>query len=111
MAFASSCSDFRWLFCQGPRTRGNASPNLTAWPSGVWQSPPMSLFKAERKIWILCGIYFLLALCSLMARATADSLFLKNFDKSSIPLMIMAAAAMSSVVALFITYLCARYQV
>ena len=71
----------------------------------------MNFFKAERKIWILCGIYFLLALCSLMARATADSLFLKNFDKSSIPLMIMAAAAMSSVVALFITYLCARYQV
>tara|TARA_B100000614_G_scaffold60864_1_gene53880 strand:- start:383 stop:3154 length:2772 start_codon:yes stop_codon:yes gene_type:complete len=71
----------------------------------------MSLFKAERKIWILCGIYFLLALCSLMARATADSLFLKNFDKSSIPLMIMAAAAMSSVVALFTTYLCARIQV
>ena len=52
----------------------------------------MKLLKAERKIWILCGIYFLLALCSLMARATADSLFLKNFDKSSIPLMIMAAA-------------------
>ena len=71
----------------------------------------MSLFKAERKIWILCGIYFLLALCSLMARATADSLFLKNFEKSSIPLMIMAAAAMSSVVALFTTYLCARIQV
>ena len=70
----------------------------------------MSLFKAERKIWILCGIYFLLALCSLMARATADSLFLKNFDKSSIPLMIMAAAAMSSVVALFTTYLCARIR-
>ena len=71
----------------------------------------MSLFKAERKIWILCGIYFLLALCSLMARATADSLFLKNFDKSSIPLMIMAAAGMSSVIALFTTYLCARIQV
>lgn len=71
----------------------------------------MNFFKAERKIWILCGIYFLLALCSLMARATADSLFLKNFDKSQIPLMIMAAAAMSSVVALFTTYLCGRFQV
>ena len=46
-----------------------------------------------------------------MARATADSLFLKNFDKNSIPLMIMAAAAMSSVVALFTTYLCAKIQV
>ena len=58
----------------------------------------MSLFNAERKIWILCGIYFLLALCSLMARATADSLFLKNFDRGQIPLMIMAAAVMSAAV-------------
>ena len=71
----------------------------------------MSLFNAERKIWILCGIYFLLALCSLMARATADSLFLKNFDRGQIPLMIMAAAVMSSVVAVFVTYLCGRFQV
>ncbi|HJO09394.1 MAG TPA: Npt1/Npt2 family nucleotide transporter [Verrucomicrobiota bacterium] len=71
----------------------------------------MSFFKVERQILILCGIYFLLALCSLMARATADSFFLKNFDKGSIPLMIMAAAVMSSVVAVFITYLCGRFQV
>ena len=71
----------------------------------------MSFFKVERKILILCGIYFLLALCSLTARATADSLFLKNFDKGNIPLMIMTAAVMSSVVAVFVTYLCARFQV
>ena len=71
----------------------------------------MSFFKVERKILILCGIYFLLALCSLTARATADSLFLKNFDKGNIPLMIMTAAVMSSIVAVFITYLCARFQV
>jgi len=71
----------------------------------------MSLFKVERKILILCGIYFLLALCSLIARATADSLFLKNFDRGQIPLIIMAAAVMSSVVAVFVTYLCARFQV
>ena len=71
----------------------------------------MSLFKVEKKILILCGIYFLLALCSLMARATADSFFLKNFDKGNIPLMIMAAAVMSSVVAVFVTYLCGRVQV
>jgi len=71
----------------------------------------MSLFKVERKILILCGIYFLLALCSLMARATADSLFLKNFDRGQIPLMIMAAAVMSSAVAVFVTYLCGRFQV
>ena len=71
----------------------------------------MSFFKVERKILILCGIYFLLALCSLTARATADSLFLKNFDKSNIPLMIMTAAVISSIVAVFITYLCARFQV
>ncbi|SVE46631.1 uncharacterized protein METZ01_LOCUS499485, partial [marine metagenome] len=71
----------------------------------------MSIFKVERKILILCGIYFLLALCSLMARATADSFFLKNFDKGSIPMMIMSAAVMSSVVAVFIAYLCGRFQV
>ena len=71
----------------------------------------MSLFKVEKKILILCGIYFLLALCSLMARATADSFFLKNFDKGSIPMMIMSAAVMSSVVAVFIAYLCGRFQV
>jgi len=71
----------------------------------------MNLFKVERKILILCGIYFLLALCSLIARATADSLFLKNFDRGQIPLMIMAAAVMSSVVAVFVTYLCGRFQV
>ena len=35
MAFASSCSDFRWLNRQKPRTTGLASPNLSAWPSGV----------------------------------------------------------------------------
>ena len=71
----------------------------------------MSLFKVEKKILVLCGIYFLLALCSLVARATADSFFLKNFDREKIPLMIMAAAVMSSVVAVFITYLCGRFQV
>ena len=71
----------------------------------------MNLFKVERKILILCGIYFLLALCSLNARATADSLFLKNFDRGQIPLMIMAAAVMSSVVAVFVTYLCGRFRV
>ncbi len=71
----------------------------------------MNLFKIERKILILCGIYFLLAVCSLMARATADSLFLKNFDRGQIPLMIMTAAVMSSVVAVFVTYLCGRFQV
>ena len=46
-----------------------------------------------------------------MARATADSFFLKNFDREKIPLMIMAAAVMSSVVAVFITYLCGRFLV
>jgi len=71
----------------------------------------MSLFKVEKKILVLCGIYFLLALCSLVARATADSFFLKNFDREKIPLMIMAAAVMSSVVAVFITYLCGRFEV
>ena len=71
----------------------------------------MSIFKVERKILILCGIYFLLAVCSLVARATADSLFLKKFDSDKIPLMIMSAAVMSSVVAVFITYLCGRFQV
>jgi len=72
----------------------------------------MSFFKVERKILILCGIYFLLALCSLTARATADSLFLKNFDndKGNIPLMIMTAAVMSSIVAVFITYLCHDFR-
>ncbi|SVB85548.1 uncharacterized protein METZ01_LOCUS238402, partial [marine metagenome] len=71
----------------------------------------MSIFKVERKILILCGIYFLLAVCSLVARATADSFFLKNFDREKIPLMIMAAAVVSSVLAVFITYLCGRFQV
>ena len=71
----------------------------------------MSIFKVERKILILCGIYFLLAVCSLVARATADSFFLKNFDREKIPLMIMSAAVVSSVLAVFITYLCGRFQV
>ena len=46
----------------------------------------------------------------MMARATSDSFLLKYFQPESIPLMIMAAASLSIVLALFTTYLCGRFQ-
>ena len=58
---------------------GQALPNLERFlprwfvKRRVATLPDEAPLKAERKIWILCGIYFLLAFCSLMARA-ADSL-------------------------------------
>jgi len=46
MAFASSCSDFRWLNRQKPRTTGLASPNLSAWPS-AWPSGVTAVYPDE----------------------------------------------------------------
>ena len=81
------------------------------WPSGVTAVFPDEFLQGRTKdldpLWNLFFVGFLLA----DGPSHGGFSFLKNFDKSSIPLMIMAAAAMSSVVALFITYLCARFQV
>ncbi len=55
-------------------------------------------------------VYFMVAQSSMMARATSDSFLLKYFQPESIPLMIMAAASLSIVLALFTTYLCGRFQ-
>ena len=52
----------------------------------------------------------MVAQSSMMARATSDSFLLKYFQPESIPLMIMAAASLSIVLALFTTYLCGRFQ-
>ena len=64
----------------------------------------------DRKIKLLCLIYFMVAQSSMMARATSDSFLLKYFEAESIPLMIMAAASLSIVLAMFTTYLCGRFQ-
>ena len=52
----------------------------------------------------------MVAQSSMMARATSDSFLLKYFQPESIPLMIMAAASLSIVLALLTTYLCGRFQ-
>lgn len=70
----------------------------------------MKVFQIDRKIKILCLVYFMVAQSSMMARATSDSFLLKYFQPESIPLMIMAAASLSIVLALFTTYLCGRFQ-
>ena len=70
----------------------------------------MKLFQIDKKIKILCLVYFMVAQSSMMARATSDSFLLKYFQPESIPLMIMAAASLSIVLALFTTYLCGRFQ-
>ena len=44
------------------------------------------------------------------ARATSDSFLLKYFEPADISMMIMAAASLSIVLALFSTYLCSKYQ-
>ena len=64
----------------------------------------------DGKIKLLCLIYFMVAQGSMMARATSDSFLLKYFEVESIPLMIMAAASLSIVLAIFTTYLCGRFQ-
>ncbi len=64
----------------------------------------------DRKIKLLCLVYFMVAQSSMMARATSDSFLLKYFQVESIPLMIMAAASLSIVLAVFTTYLCGRFQ-
>ena len=64
----------------------------------------------DGKIKLLCLIYFMVAQSSMMARATSDSFLLKYFEAESIPLMIMAAASLSIVLAMFTTYLCGRFQ-
>ena len=70
----------------------------------------MNIFKIDSKIIVLSLIYFMLAQSSMTSRATADALLLKYFDESSIPLMIMAAASLSIMLALLTTYLCGRFQ-
>ena len=70
----------------------------------------MKIFEIDRKVKVLCVIYFMVAQSSMMARATSDSFLLKYFESGSIPLMIMAAASLSIVLALFTTYLCGRFQ-
>jgi ATP/ADP translocase len=70
----------------------------------------MKVFDMDGKIKLLCLIYFMVAQCSMMARATSDSFLLKYFEVESIPLMIMAAASLSIVLAIFTTYLCGRFQ-
>jgi hypothetical protein len=70
----------------------------------------MKTFQVDRKVKVLCVIYFMVAQSSMMARATSDSFLLKYFEAGSIPLMIMAAASLSIVLALFTTYLCGRFQ-
>ena len=67
----------------------------------------------DGKIKLLCLVYFMVAQSSMMARATSDSFLLSkdiNFHQESIPLMIMAAASLSIVLAIFTTYLCGRFQ-
>ena len=64
----------------------------------------------DGKIKLLCLVYFMVAQSSMMARATSDSFLLKYFQVESIPLMIMAAASLSIVLAIFTTYLCGRFQ-
>jgi ATP/ADP translocase len=70
----------------------------------------MKIFKMDGKIKLLCLVYFMVAQSSMMARATSDSFLLKYFEAESIPLMIMAAASLSIVLAIFTTYLCGRFQ-
>jgi hypothetical protein len=70
----------------------------------------MKIFDMDRKIKLLCLVYFMVAQSSMMARATSDSFLLKYFEVESIPLMIMAAASLSIVLAIFTTYLCGRFQ-
>jgi hypothetical protein len=70
----------------------------------------MKFFDMDGKIKLLCLIYFMVAQSSMMARATSDSFLLKYFEIESIPLMIMAAASLSIVLAIFTTYLCGRFQ-
>ena len=57
----------------------------------------MKIFDMDRKIKLLCLVYFMVAQSSMMARATSDSFLLKYFQVESIPLMIMAAASLSIV--------------
>ena len=70
----------------------------------------MKFFQIDKKIKLLCLVYFMVAQSSMMARATSDSFLLKYFQPESIPLMIMAAASLSIVLALLTTYLCGRFQ-
>ncbi len=73
----------------------------------------MKIFHMDGKIKLLCLVYFMVAQSSMMARATSDSFLLSkdiNFQQESIPLMIMAAASLSIVLAIFTTYLCGRFQ-
>jgi hypothetical protein len=70
----------------------------------------MKIFDMDGKIKLLCLIYFMVAQGSMMARATSDSFLLKYFEVESIPIMIMAAASLSIVLAIFTTYLCGRFQ-
>lgn len=70
----------------------------------------MKFFQIEKKIVVLSVIYFMLAQSSMTSRATADALLLKYFDESSIPLMVMAAAGLSVMLAMLTTYLCGRFQ-
>ena len=70
----------------------------------------MKIFQMDLKIKLLCLVYFMVAQSSMMARATSDSFLLKYFQVESIPLMIMAAASLSIVLAVFTTYLCGRFQ-
>ena len=70
----------------------------------------MKLSQIDPKIKILSVIYFMVAQSSMMARATSDSFLLKYFEAESIPLMIMAAASLSIILALLSTYLCERFQ-
>ena len=64
----------------------------------------------DPKIGLLCLIYFLVAQSSMTARATSDSFLLKHFEPADISMMIMAAASLSILLALFSTYLCSRFQ-
>ena len=70
----------------------------------------MKIFDMDGKIKLLCLVYFMVAQSSMMARATSDSFLLKYFQVESIPLMIMAAASLSIILAIFTTYLCGRFQ-
>ena len=70
----------------------------------------MKIFHMDGKIKLLCLVYFMVAQSSMMARATSDSFLLKYFAAESIPLMIMGAASLSIVLAMFTTYLCGRFQ-
>ena len=70
----------------------------------------MKIFEIDRKVKVLCVIYFMVAQSSMMARATSDSFLLKYFEPASIPLMIMAAASLSIALALLTTFLCSKFQ-